>query len=461
MLRWISQQGSHFVGQYVGQKRLRERPVRNEEGIEELLRRLRSESGETQAEIAKRCGEIEVTCTKSAQDISRYENGKRMPTPFTRSVLAQVFGVDVALLDSATRVSRARRRAARRVDSRHTVDSDDPLFVGDADRREDDPVRRRKFMGAAAVGAGIAAEPWGRLAHALSGRGRADSTTSQVMAERSAYFFEAETLMPASKLYERLVGHVDTLSWLISSSTRQGRALTATAGEAAALAGWVAYDLGNTEHAAHFYGVARDAAKEAEQQPVTALVMAYESYAMDDPRQAAELLAAAQYHVRGKGCATARAWIAAREAEERASAGDYDGALRAIDRAHAVFDYAQPEAEQPWVRFFSRARLDSMTVATYARMNHPELAEVSRAALDALTPEDAKVRAVILGDVATAYVLQGQIERGVEVARLALKVTQRAEATLGRQRLVALAAQLPAGNNTARQLHDEIRVSLA
>ncbi|MGW2839644.1 hypothetical protein ACWCWD_17785 [Streptomyces sp. NPDC001493] len=102
-----------------------------------------------------------------------------------------------------------------------------------------------------------------------------------------------------------------------------------------------------------------------------------------------------------------------------------------------------------------------MTVATYARLRHPDLAMVSAGALAALTPDDLKVRAVILGDVATAYVVQGEFERGAEVAREALTVTRQAEATLGRQRLHSLVAQLPAHNGVAEQLRGELAVALA
>jgi hypothetical protein len=115
--------------------------------------------------------------------------------------------------------------------------------------------------------------------------------------------------------------------------------------------------------------------------------------------------------------ATARAWVSAREAEESAAIGDREGALRAMERAQAVYDYADPAAEQPWVRSFSRSRLDSMTVTAYARRDHPDLAEVFDAALHALRPKDAKVQAVILGDVAKAYVQRGDLDRGTAVAR--------------------------------------------
>ncbi|MFK0179994.1 helix-turn-helix domain-containing protein [Streptomyces xanthochromogenes] len=428
------------------------------EDVGELLRRLRFEDGRTQAEIAEACGRLAADSAMSGQDVSRFERGVRVPGRPARFRLAAVYGVDPDLLHRAAALSRTKRRRTAEAGKALTVGVDIPSFEGTYGT-EVDSVRRRQFLGAAAVGAGAVAEPWGRLAHALSGQGRPDGDSVSIMARRSADLFDAETQKPASQVYGDLLAQVNTLSLLIDSATNP-RPFVALAGETAALAGWVAYDLGDSAAAAGYYDVARRAARESGEPAVLALVMAYESYAATDPRQAAGMLAAAQQYVRGPGAATARAWLSAREAEERATAGDRDGALRAIERAHAVFDYANPTGEQPWVKFFSQARLDSMTVATYGRLGHPELGRVSDAALAALTPDDLKVRAVILGDVATAYVVQGEFERGAEVAREALTVTRQGEATLGRQRLGALAARLPATNSVAGQLRGELVAAL-
>lgn len=70
------------------------------------------------------------------------------------------------------------------------------------------------------------------------------------------------------------------------------------------------------------------------------------------------------------------------------------------------------------------------------------------------------MRAVILGDVATAYTARGDYDQGATVARDALAVTLYSEATLGRQRLSALAAGLPA-EPAAQELAEELQAALA
>jgi len=414
----------------------------------DLLRRLRVRAGRSQTEQAEELCHLMGDPLKSVtrSEISRYERGGRVPRPRMVRLYATSFGVPEGELLRAAANARAAKAPV--------LEPDEGIELLEGS------VRRRDFVGAAALGLGLASEPWGRLSFALGRSGPADSQIAASMAERTASLFAAEEHLPARQLHRGLAEQLDQLTVLLGAGGQHRRSLLVSAGETAALAGWLAYDMGDLATARHYYQAATQAGHEAQHSPLLALVLAYTSYAVDDPREARDLLRAAQQHVRAPGCATARAWVSAREAEESAAIGDREGALRALERAQAVYDYAHPEEEQPWVRFLSKARLDSMTVAAYARIDHPDLGEVSEAALRALRPEDAKVRAVILGDVATAYVVRGELDRGTEVAREAMEVTLRSEATLGRQRLQALAGQLPP-SIAGRQLRDEVRAILA
>jgi transcriptional regulator with XRE-family HTH domain len=421
----------------------------------ELVRRLRETAGRSQSEQAEvmsllRGDGLDASITRT--EVSRYERGKRIPRPSIVRLYAASYGVPEGELLRAA----AAERSARGIPSL-TVGGDGP-FAAAADG-EDSAMKRRGFVGAAALSVGLAAEPWGRLAYAL-GHGPVDADLTENLVERTSALFAAEERMPARQLYASLAAHLDHLTALLPGAGAQRAPLLVAAGETAALAGWLCYDMGDLTTARRYYDTASQAGQAAGHPPVEALVLAYTSYAVGDPTTARSMLRAAQQHVRAPGCATARAWISAREAEESAAIGDREGALRALERAQAVYDYADAEGEQAWVRFFSRARLDSMTVAAYARLDHPDLAAVSEAALAALQPQDAKVRAVILGDVATAYVTRGEYGRGGEVARDALAVTLASEATLGRQRLAALAGQLPVGQMAARELSEELRAGL-
>ncbi|MEV7937242.1 hypothetical protein AB0O82_14000 [Kitasatospora sp. NPDC088264] len=171
------------------------------------------------------------------------------------------------------------------------------------------------------------------------------------------------------------------------------------------------------------------------------------------------MLAAAQENVRGRGLEAARAWLAAREAEEAAADGDRESALRALDRARTAFDYAEPDTAPAWFSFFGEARLSSMTVATYAKLRHRDLGAAADQTLVDPGEDDRKIRVAVLGDVAAGYLTAGAVDQAVEIGRRALAATLEAQTTMGRVRLSALADQLPA-SPAAQAFRDEIRASL-
>jgi hypothetical protein len=100
-----------------------------------------------------------------------------------------------------------------------------------------------------------------------------------------------------------------------------------------------------------------------------------------------------------------------------------------------AYDYAHPHRERAWTGFFTPSRLGSMTVTTYARLGHHDLDATTDSVVASLPANDAKVKAVILADVATAAIKRGRHDRGAELGYQALQHTMTQEASLGRQRL--------------------------
>ncbi|HUZ23826.1 MAG TPA: hypothetical protein VMV07_08670 [Streptosporangiaceae bacterium] len=319
--------------------------------------------------------------------------------------------------------------------------------------------RRQLLAVAAASTATGALEPFERLRFALSGAGP-DTALVDDLERSTATFFDTEERTPAGQLSGALDAHVDVLAGMtaVARSDSVRRRLIVCAGESAALAGWVRYDLGEHRAARGYWDAAITAAREAGDGPLLACVLSYLSYLsaeQGDARQAWILLDQASEHVRSREHAAARAWIAARQAEEAASLGDAS-ALVSLERAMTAMDYAEPETGRSWVRFFDNARLGSMAVTAYGRLAHPGLTPAADAVL-ASVREDAKTRAVILGDVATAHVRAGDIDAGCDLAVRALDATLTGEATLGRQRLRALAPMLrDVDSLAARQTYEQI-----
>src|SRR5439155_17180673 len=110
---------------------------------------------------------------------------------------------------------------------------------------------------------------------------------------------------------------------------------------------------------------------------------------------------------RGEHAAT-RSWLAGREAEESAAAGDADASLRALDRSENAFAGASPDQERVWTKFFDRPRLDSLAIATHVRLGQAGPAQAAAdVVLAALPADELKKRTIILADVASAHAQQG------------------------------------------------------
>ncbi|MFF4815056.1 transcriptional regulator [Kitasatospora sp. NPDC001309] len=414
------------------------------DGIGQLLRVIRESHGRTRLEQAELLQRLQDGRYFDPDNIKRWETEKRLPTPVWYGLLVSAYGVPLEEIKRAIQASKQYRRLAS---ANVQADPEEP------------PVERRNFLAAGLVAAGSAIEPWGRLAAAISPR-PVDTATAERLLAATAAMFTTEEHLPARMLAARLATHLETLTSLLPAAGKHRRELTVAAGETAALAGWAAYDTGDLASAAHYYETALLAGREAGHGAVTALALGYASYSAN-PERARDMLSAAQTHVRGAGYASARSWLAAREAEEIATLGDRAGAERAIDRATLAFDYVLTDGEPAWTSFFRRSRLDSLTVSTYARLAHSDLALAADAALANLGSDDSKVRIAVLHDVATGYVVSGDLDRGAEVGRRFLSAALGTPTTMGRQRMADLAKQLPPTDGAARQLHEEIRAALA
>jgi hypothetical protein len=324
------------------------------------------------------------------------------------------------------------------------------------------PMDRRAVLATGAfVAGGVAlSEPFDRLRRALQFPSRLDTAGLEFLEKTTAEHFNQEEEVPARLLAKHVGGHVDLLSLLLAGvSDRYRTQLSVMAGEAAALAGWLRYDLGDFVGARGYWGTAIEAAKTANDGPLLACVLTYLSYltsAQGNPAEAYRMLSAAGEQVRSLEHAAARSWISARAAEEAATLGD-SVALVSLERAITSYDYAKPGTGRAWVKFFDNSRLGSMAVATYSRLGHPEVESAAEAVMGSLGEGERKIRAVILADVAIGHAARGDFDAACGLAEKSMAATLSGEAVLGRERLATLVPTLRAsGAASAVDLADRI-----
>lgn len=320
-----------------------------------------------------------------------------------------------------------------------------------------------KLTGAAVMASSdlLTDAPWQRLADSLAGHRPADTTTVSMIENRTAEFFRSEETLPARQLVTSLREHHRALRGLISTTTNDSlrQRLLTCLGETEALAGWTLFDLQRPRDAVRLYRNALTTARDAGDKPLAACVLGYWSYLPSgngDLPSAVRMLDDATEQVRGSS-ATTQAWISARHAEEQASLGDHTAALKALDRAVTVFDYATPGAERPWTCFFTPSRLGSLAVSTYGRMAHPDTDHAATTLLASLAPTENKVKALVLADLATSAARSGDYDHVQSLSDHSAQLAVRTEASLAIDRLWDLVEVLPeAPSGTAGQVRKQL-----
>ncbi|MGW5741602.1 hypothetical protein [Amycolatopsis sp. NPDC003861] len=328
-----------------------------------------------------------------------------------------------------------------------------------------DDVHRRdmlKLTGAAIVTtSGLLNDPpWKRLSDTMAGERRADSSTVAMAEQKTREFFRSEETQPARALAAELRSHHQGLRRMIDTTTDDSlrRRLISAAGETAALAGWTLFDLARPDQAVKVYENALRTAREAGDQPLVACILGYWSYLLSssgDARGAVRMLADASQQVRGSDAAT-QAWILAKLAEEEAAVGNAPSALRSLDQAVVVFDYASMGGARPWTSFFTANRLGSLAVSTYGRLHHRETDQLAATLLDSLAPTENKVRALVLADLATSAARGGDYDRVDALTSEAAPLATRTEATLAIDRLWEVVELLPTRGGSAGQTRQQL-----
>lgn len=338
-------------------------------------------------------------------------------------------------------------------------------------RKEADVKRRDALSIPLAVGGALLADAsqadlWERMAHAVSHPERMDDQSAMVLERETSEFYRREEFVAARVLAPKIQIHAVRLADILQGGPPgpiEKRMLTAI-GEALALKGWFSFDTGNSRAALKAWELAEDAAKDANDGPLTACIYAYRSYLAESEGElgkALDLLVSAQNFTHGIASATTRSWLAAREGEVRALLNDAVGANRAVERAVTVYDYARPDQERPWTGFFTPSRLGSMVVTTYVRLDHEDLSRQANAVIAALSPTEAKIKSVILADLATAALKGGDYGRAAALGTEALEATLAQEAVLGADRLRAMQRMITRGRDRELDaLHESIAASL-
>jgi tetratricopeptide (TPR) repeat protein len=251
----------------------------------------------------------------------------------------------------------------------------------------------------------------------------------------------------AHDLIDDVAQHAKTTAgfWRRTADPTLRHDLAAAASEITMLAGRMSFfDLGRPSEAEPYYQDALDAARDAGDRPLQAVVLGNKSFL---PRSRGDIAGALRLLDEAKRLVpdepVIRSWAMALEAMTHAWAQEPVGSLGALEGAEAVLDDARPGQGPAWFDYYDRSRLAGFKGQVHIRLAQPDSAHtVLEEAIGALNPEAAKQRACYLADRATVCVDEGEVEQACQLGIQALQLLGEVEYETGVQRVRDLRVKL-------------------
>ncbi len=413
----------------------------------EELRQAREIKGWSQRKVAEELGTNENM-------VSRWECGESKPSPFYREKLCILFE------KSALELGFIEQQASSQL-----------FYSGlqELGNQEMNRSRRRFLESIGAVGTALAAQelltptPWERLSTALAKPSGIDAITLNYLEVITKSYWQLRTGISSRELLNGVVGHLQTLTQLLQHPLSEGNRehLCSLAGEVTQIAGQISFDMNDYSSALSYYKVSLEAAQEANNHALHAVALGRMSFLpvySGHAREALALLQKAHRLAKANATPPSRSWLAVVEAEALANMQDEFGCLKALEYAEHAADQAASE-EDPYWTGFDHSRFAGYTGVCYLRLQKPDSALTAlRAALTHLKPEANRRRSTILTDLATAYVQQGEVEQGCELASQALSITKQTRSAMVLQRLQDFRYQLKPWENlqVVRDLDEQL-----
>lgn len=238
--------------------------------------------------------------------------------------------------------------------------------------------------------------------------------------------------------------------------------LAAVAGEFAQIVGEILFDLKENEKAERYYNVAIAAAQAAEDDLMHAIALGRKSFVPiyeQNPQAALPLLHQAHRLTTCNAPLITRAWLEAVEAEALANMHDETACCKALDRSERYLSLAVP-AEVSIPRFSYSTLLGYKGVCAL-RLKQPQRAQdVLNESLTIIEPHRVRHKAIVLIDLATAHVLQREVDEACHYASRALILVAELKSSRVFQRILNLRRQMEPWKTTkvVKLLDEQIAV---
>lgn len=371
------------------------------DGIGVLLRSIREDACRTRDEQAQIVQQAQNGRWFDWENIKRWELEKRLPVPDWHETIARAYGVSVADVQRAVAASRQHRRNQR---------------------REDEDVKRRSFLGvAAAVGAtaspGMAQAREG-IDGALTGTGGSELAYLESAFERHRGGYRGRS---PEDVLDKMRADLNLLGQVLNRPHPAGaRAdLARTAAGIAGLVAIVQHDRGDHQDARRWFTTAEKAAKESGDRRMAAWVLARHAMVplnYGAPEVALRVATRAR-RAAGRTPTAAAALAASVTARALAAIDDHRGARDAVRDAQVLAERLDgPEAADTWFGYPAQKHFVHLSQA-YTLLGDTEAAYSAQDdALYLTTSPSVMTRALIAMDTATCLRLDGDPSAAADMA---------------------------------------------
>jgi transcriptional regulator with XRE-family HTH domain len=306
-----------------------------------------------------------------------------------------------------------------------------PRLVGLADHtaaqtaQDGTDVQRRNFL---AVAGAVAAAP-ALTTLTTAPATAADKGQAETLRLATSAFRRMDGSTPSRHLAEPVLAHLRLTQTLSREAEHEGQRtrLAAVGSEAASLAGWLSWDMGDYGSARTWYGTAIKAAQRSRDRLLAAYQLGslaqLEAHA-DNPAQGLSLVRSARNQLGQEPPAIAEAWLSTIEALAHASAGDRQSADQSL--IHAARTSRKIAVEQPppwpWVFAFNENKVAAARLTCGARLGLPRwVADAHDAAGTVLTSGHEKQRALLTLDIAFGHLAAGRLDGAFALATRAVE----------------------------------------
>jgi tetratricopeptide (TPR) repeat protein len=364
----------------------------------------------------------------NAQMISRWELGKHPPSLFWQGMLYKLYEKTTEELGFVDELKTSQPTHSNQVPSLHVLTGEQATYVLKQHERslqvsgsDDMDKKRRELLHLLSVAGAALFLPfpdldWEKIEGALVKPSHLDEQVLGDLENICTYYWSLYKASSSKRIVlDGVLGQLKTFTGLLKDShpTSLHTRLCALACDLSQLAGEIFFDSNEYDSAQSCYLFAASAAKEAKNYDLWACALvrhAFIAIYSGQPYDALPLLQGAEKLAhRGDAALTTRYWVAAVSAQAYAGTGNLAACQKFLDLAEDARDLEEV-IDRGWLRF-DGSRLPEERGACFVKLQEPELAFPALQKALKQYPTPTRRRGMVLTDLATASLQQGNIDQ--------------------------------------------------